>query len=161
MTLNTLLEPFRILRKFANIFESKGGVHDTGDKWEKFGDRNCFHIFLEAIRLQYTIIERFFQKRSFQSVGKLIFVQQFHGRCSWHGVTLSVGVDVTGENLIAGVMESGTRRNRRCRCFTGDKHKVANTVSQRIFVKFEMTSMGYLGAQRSLIHEKNRSRKKT
>ena len=51
--------------------KNKGGVHDAGDKWEKFGDRNFFHIILEPIGLQYTIIiiERFFTQRSFQSVG--------------------------------------------------------------------------------------------
>jgi hypothetical protein len=43
--------------------------------------------------------------------------------------------------------------------FTGDKHKVENTVSQRIFVKFEMTSVGYSGAQEKMIYgEKNKSK---
>jgi hypothetical protein len=39
-------------------------------------------FWLDVNGLQYTLIERFFPKCSFQVVGKEIFIQQFYRACS-------------------------------------------------------------------------------
>jgi hypothetical protein len=72
------------------------------------------------------------------------FLHDVHLRCRQADVfeTVSSPISFTGDQLIAGVNDSG------------DKHKIAN-ISANFHKKFEMSAMGYSGTQGKMIHEKN------
>jgi hypothetical protein len=73
----------------------------------------------------------------------VLILNYVHLRCRQADVfeTVSSPISFTGDQLIAGVNDSG------------DKHKISNT-SANFHKKFEMSAMGYSGPRGKLIHEK-------
>ncbi len=138
---------FKFLRKFAEIFESKGlspaGVtaHAAINKKIETG---CFFLFdWHAVRLPFNLKYRVLTLCSFWGVGKLMSLQRFHRRCCWHQRYIIASFVVTGDCRLMVSMKiqdhaySIQINYRRCL-------KTKLRISSRIFVIIRNGSHGIL-----------------